>query len=94
MINILDYKPVNKKNVQKILKVLQDTTRKNPDLGGFTRYAEKNNRGDYGYNDYYLYKGQLFLILSFDGARIDTWYYISYNTDDILDQIKKDAKNK
>jgi hypothetical protein len=92
MINILDYKPVNKKNVQKILKILLDITKKNQNLGGFILIPEKNNRGDYGYDHLYYYKGQLFLIVSLDGARIDTRYYISYNTDNILDQIKKDAK--
>ena len=92
MINLLDYRPVNRKECERILKVLQDIGNKNPNLKGFTIYPEKNDRGNYGYNDIYSYKKTVFLIVSFDSARIDTKYYFSPNIEEIIKLVKTDSQ--
>jgi hypothetical protein len=94
MINLLDYKPVKKNEIQKVLKIFQKISKKNPQFKGLNYYSEKNARGDYGYNDIYEYKNVPFMVISIDGARIDVKYYLSSVADDILNTMLKDAKIK
>lgn len=75
MINLFDYSQANKKEIEKILKYLKKLTKDNPEIKGFNIYTEKNNRGDYGYNEIYKYQDNIFLIISMDGARQNVNYY-------------------
>jgi len=82
----------NEKKARAILKRIEDCAKINPNLKGFRITSEKNNRGDYGKTERYYYNGVLFLVISFDGARLDTNYYTTFNTHSVLEQIEKDAK--
>ena len=92
MTNLLDYKRINKTECQKVLNSLKNIAKKNPNLAGFSSRLEKNNRGDYGYNDLYVYEDNIFLIVSFDGGRIDIHYYVSPHLDIIMDCMKTNSK--
>ena len=92
MINLLDFVLVKKSQCESVLKTLEKIGKENPNLRGFMIIPEKNNRGDYGYTDIYSYKGNEFLLISFDGARIDTKYYLSPDIKEVLKLIKTDSQ--
>jgi hypothetical protein len=92
MVNLLDYRTVTKKEAEKVVKQLKKIQKINENLRGFKIESEKNNRGDYGLNEIYYYKDNPFLMLSFDGARLDTQYYIRPDTYLILSEAEKMAK--
>ena len=82
---------ITKNEARKINGILAVLARKNPNLKGFKICNVKNDRGDYGKDSEYYYNGLCFLIVSFDGARIDTRYYKTDNTESSLQSLKESA---
>lgn len=84
----------NENKAKAILGRIENCRKINPKLKGFRVTAEKNDRGDYGKTEKYYYNMVLFLVISFDGARQDTHYYTTFNTQSVLEQMEQDAKEK
>ena len=84
-------KAIKSKDVEKILGVLQKASKKNPELGGFNVKTTKNDRGDYGYDQTFSYKGEIFLKESVDGARTNVLWYVTENYEQVLKKIEKEA---
>jgi hypothetical protein len=79
---------------KKILKRIEAAAKINPNLEGFRVRYDKNDRGDYGVTKNFSYNALIFLIVDHDGARQDTHYYTTFNTQSVLEQMEQDAKEK
>ncbi|MFA5321951.1 MAG: hypothetical protein WC373_04700 [Smithella sp.] len=62
--------PIPKRKVKAFIRELEQNG-----AGEWRSYGEKNNRGDYGYDEHFFLNGKFSHTISIDGARQDVRFY-------------------